>query len=297
MRATRSVVQAKSSTSLRGPTLPATRGFGKQRPSGGKPLPGPLQAKMEGAFGHSLSDVRVHLGNLPEKIGANAFARGSDLFFKRTNYDPGSRKGQALIGHELAHVVQQRQRRVAPTHVAGPLLANQESHLESEAEKAGESVSVQQPKPLPGALIRSSTAGGAHGSAPPIQLNGKKRLLSFLGFGGAGRRVAVSHTRRFPPGTLGSVVHRAVKPTHRVFGDFASGNIGQHYIDRSEDLAAKPTPENIESFAKTETNWWKQQPGLAGAVGGSFPWWARSNILKFTNAPILEDKERNPWWD
>lgn len=137
MNAARSVVQAKSATISRGPSLPAARGFGVPRPGGGKPLPRPLQAKMEGAFGHSFSDIRVHLGDLPEAIGANAFARGSDLFFKRTTYDPSSRRGKSLIGHELAHVVQQRQGRVAPTFRVAGLEVNGDRNLEREADLVG----------------------------------------------------------------------------------------------------------------------------------------------------------------
>lgn len=306
MRASRGVAQAKSATSMHGPALPATRGFGHLRPSGGKPLPRPLQARMEGAFGHSFSDVRVHLGGLPEAIGANAFARGSDLFFKPTNYDPWTRQGQALIGHELAHVVQQRQRRVAPTHRAEPLIANLEPHLENEADRAGEAVSAPRPMPLTGLLAGPSAPGaGRSGPAPPAQLQGGslQRLRQLLGYGGIGRAAAVAHTSLYPPGTLGHVVHRPVKVLHKLAGDFASGDIGRHYQDRSEALAEAATPKRIESFAQTETKWWKQQPGLPGLVGGLLPWQARAGILKFTHAPTLAElkkragQEDHPWLD
>jgi hypothetical protein len=77
----------------------------------GKPLPPPLQREMERAFGADFSDVRVHLGSSkPSGLGAKAYAAGNDIHFVPGAYDPVSPKGQELIAHELAHVVQQRDR-------------------------------------------------------------------------------------------------------------------------------------------------------------------------------------------
>jgi hypothetical protein len=78
--------------------------------SGG--LPEPVQAKMEAAFGADFSNVRVHEGDDAAAIGADAYASGEDLHFAPGKYDPDSEQGQALIGHELAHVEQQRTGRV-----------------------------------------------------------------------------------------------------------------------------------------------------------------------------------------
>src|SRR5207249_5001801 len=73
-------------------------------------LPDALRAKMERSFGHDFSNVRVREapGLLPL-----AFARGDELHFRPGEYDPHSRAGQRLIGHELAHVKQQAEGRVA----------------------------------------------------------------------------------------------------------------------------------------------------------------------------------------
>ncbi len=74
----------------------------------GSPLEAGTRAQMEGAFGADFSDVRVHEGAQAESIGARAFAQGSDIHFAPGQYDPQSAEGQELLGHELAHVVQQR---------------------------------------------------------------------------------------------------------------------------------------------------------------------------------------------
>ncbi len=79
--------------------------------SGGQPLNGEAKSRMGGAFGHDFSAVRVHTnsqaGQLSEKLNARAFTVGSDIAFGPGEYQPGTMIGDALIAHELAHVVQQ----------------------------------------------------------------------------------------------------------------------------------------------------------------------------------------------
>ncbi|MCE9572840.1 MAG: DUF4157 domain-containing protein [Deltaproteobacteria bacterium] len=73
-------------------------------------LGSPISAAMDRAFGADFSDVRVHEGGGDAAaLGALAYTGGSDVHFRQGAYDPGSRGGQELLGHELAHVVQQRQ--------------------------------------------------------------------------------------------------------------------------------------------------------------------------------------------
>jgi hypothetical protein len=77
----------------------------------GQPLEAGLQRKLGAAMGADFSGVRVHTGNqadqLNRSIQAKAFTTGQDVFFRQGTYQPGSRGGQELIAHELAHVVQQ----------------------------------------------------------------------------------------------------------------------------------------------------------------------------------------------
>ena len=111
----------------RAPRLP-------QLQSGGRELPEAVREKMEAAFGVSFRSVRVLVGPEAPAIGALAFARGEQLFFAPGQYDPLSPSGQELLGHELAHVVQQRAGRVRAD--AGSDL-NTDSSLEREADIAG----------------------------------------------------------------------------------------------------------------------------------------------------------------
>jgi len=78
---------------------------------GGQPLPDGLLARMQRSFGADFSAVRVHADSesdsLNHSLRARAFTTGHDLFFRRGEYNPHSRRGQELIAHELTHVVQQ----------------------------------------------------------------------------------------------------------------------------------------------------------------------------------------------
>lgn len=79
---------------------------------GGQALPNSVREYMEPRFGHNFSKVRVHIdtqaGDIARSINARAFAFGQDIVFGSGQYAPGSSKGQRLLAHELAHVVQQK---------------------------------------------------------------------------------------------------------------------------------------------------------------------------------------------
>jgi hypothetical protein len=103
---------------------------------GGRPLPDPVRGKMEAALGANFSDVRVHVGPQAERIGAIAFTVGSDIYFAPGRFQPDTMPGQQLLGHELAHVVQQRAGRVRNPLGSG-LAVVQDHALEAEADRLG----------------------------------------------------------------------------------------------------------------------------------------------------------------
>jgi hypothetical protein len=67
---------------------------------------------MESAFGTSFQHVRSHTdataGALSSRVNARAFTVGNHIAFGSGEYQPGTIMGDALIAHELAHVVQQQ---------------------------------------------------------------------------------------------------------------------------------------------------------------------------------------------
>lgn len=120
-----------------GPAMQIPPALLQLRPhAAGQRLPEAIQKKMEAVFGTDFSDVRVHVGSEASSIGALAFAHGSDVYFAHGQYNPNTSHGQRLIGHELAHVVQQRSGRVRNPFGSG-LAVVQDPGLEAEAERMG----------------------------------------------------------------------------------------------------------------------------------------------------------------
>ncbi len=102
----------------------------------GSPLPEGVRGEMERALGADFTDVRIHVGPQAQSIGAIAFTVGSNLYFAPGRYQPDTVEGRRLLGHELAHVVQQKQGRVRGT--AGTVSVVQDAMLEAEADRAGD---------------------------------------------------------------------------------------------------------------------------------------------------------------
>jgi hypothetical protein len=102
---------------------PLTAPDGGQRPS-----PRVLR-RLEHGLRADLSALRVHTGptadRLAHGLGADAFACGAHVFFRRGAYRPDTPAGFRLLAHEAAHVVQQALGRVGgaghgPWTVSGP---------------------------------------------------------------------------------------------------------------------------------------------------------------------------------
>lgn len=77
----------------------------------GSPLPANTKAQMENSFGTDFSNVRLHTDNnavqMNKDLHAQAFTRGSDIYFNSGKYNPATSTGKHLLAHELTHVAQQ----------------------------------------------------------------------------------------------------------------------------------------------------------------------------------------------
>lgn len=101
-------------------------------------IPGPVLTKMEQAFKTDFSTVRVHANSTYARtIGALAYTRGNDIHFAPGKYNPETRQGQELLGHELAHRFQNGQERVRPTTQIKGLPVNDNPGLEKQANCLG----------------------------------------------------------------------------------------------------------------------------------------------------------------
>jgi hypothetical protein len=103
----------------------------------GRSLEPGVRRTMEQFFGADFSGVRVHVGSAAQAMGALAFTLGEEIHFAPGLYNPSSREGIALLGHELTHVVQQRAGRVANPYGKGVALV-QDPNLEAQADQIGQ---------------------------------------------------------------------------------------------------------------------------------------------------------------
>ena len=97
-------------------------------------------------------------------LGAHAFAQGNQVHFAPGKYNPTSQSGQKLLGHELTHVVQQRQGRVSPTTQLKDAKINDDVSLEKEADDLGAKAAEGKEAPLKHSNTRSIDSNSA-----PIQ--------------------------------------------------------------------------------------------------------------------------------
>ncbi len=124
------------------------------------------------------SDVNVHTdSSQATSMGALAYAQGNDIHFAPGQYNPESRAGQELIGHELAHITQQKQGRVKANTESNGKPVNNDPGLEKEADSFGKTYanSLQSGDTAP---IQNKLSGG-YGSNNNIQKKEVEEKPSF----------------------------------------------------------------------------------------------------------------------
>lgn len=153
---------------------PAPRSSGPAPPrrrrehSAARPLPGPVLARMETAFGADFSEVAVREDDEAAALGAAAFTRGSEIVFHPGAYDPHSPESLEVLAHELAHVLQQRAGRVSAEQTV-----NDDPALEAEAEQAGKLAARGESVP-----VAAAEPDGVACAAPVAQAVEWKKLVS-----------------------------------------------------------------------------------------------------------------------
>jgi hypothetical protein len=131
-------------------------------PSVGGALPPQLRARLERALTADLSGVRVAVDPAVAAMGARAHARGTEIRFAPGAYDPDSPAGQQLIAHEVVHLLQQADGRVAADGAVGGVPVATDPALEQEADVAAA-------RALAGEQVRPSGASPRDDDAAPIQ--------------------------------------------------------------------------------------------------------------------------------
>jgi hypothetical protein len=101
----------KSVTDEQGHLKPKIAATIQQKRGSGMSLPDEIRKDASKKLGKDFKNVRIHTDdtadNLSRSISARAFTIGSDIFFKKSVFAPGTSRGRETIIHELTHVVQQ----------------------------------------------------------------------------------------------------------------------------------------------------------------------------------------------
>ncbi len=105
-------------------------------------LPAGVRRELEAAFGARFGRVRVHTDGDGTRGGQVAWVLGEDIHVAAGVWPPGTPWGRRVLGHEVAHVVQQRAGRVGR--------GADRRALEAEAHAAGERFALGLPVRLPG---------------------------------------------------------------------------------------------------------------------------------------------------
>lgn len=236
---------------------PASPASPPRATGGGAPLPEATAQKMERAFQTSFADVRVRVGEAAPAVGARAYAQGNQLTFAPGHYEPGTEHGDALIAHELTHVVQQRAGRVSTPQAqpessdAAPI--NADPGLEAEADAAGDRVARGEPAGI------AAGGSGAASSDGPIQ-----RAVGFEFEFGEWR------SERAAGGRLakGEAIER-VDGAFQVQGEDVASAVDQSAVEFVTEPAA--TPDDVARIvggaaAKAEEYFARPDPGRVGDV-------------------------------
>lgn len=133
-----------------------------QREAAGQSLTQESRESMERLFGHDFSTVRLHQDSRAVQVArlvhANAFAVGEHIFWGMPEVSPTSLQGRQLLGHELVHVLQQRQ-----------MSARSSSMLNIELADSG--ASEREAERIAADVVRATPAALAHEASPKTERN------------------------------------------------------------------------------------------------------------------------------
>jgi hypothetical protein len=134
----------------------------RARLGSGNPLDSGLRSRMESVFRQSFAHVRVHTDDraagISDHLNAKAFTVGEHVAFGSREYRPGTPEGEALIAHELAHVVQQSAS--GPSVASARVTAPESAALEADADRAASGAVASLWGWLPGMDARPGRSSG-----------------------------------------------------------------------------------------------------------------------------------------
>ncbi len=161
-RAQQAPAEQKFGTSVPGPSIqelaagamPSTEQMGHR-----VDLPDAIREKMEASFGADFSGVKLYESQTVADAGANAMTMGSNVAFAPGQLDLASTSGQALLGHELSHVVSQARGESAGQGFLADAGLEAQADRQGALAAQGESVYTGPVTPLSASAVPASAAG------------------------------------------------------------------------------------------------------------------------------------------
>ncbi len=145
-------------------------------------LPKELKGKLASHFGYSVDNLEFRESSDVDALGAQAYAAGNVVHFRPGQFQPDTRQGQKMIGHEVAHVLQQAKGSVEGGAGAVSLDAGHESSADRHGEEVASMKNTEADEGLremPTASLESAPVQGwGVGGLSSVVLNwfkGKKR--------------------------------------------------------------------------------------------------------------------------
>jgi hypothetical protein len=133
-------------------------------------LPPEVSAKMESTMDVDTSQINIKKDSeKAEAAGALAMAQGNEIHFAKGQYDPNSKQGQSLIGHEVKHFEQQSKGQVQATSSVNGMPVNDNAGLEAEADRAGEQAAQAKADPNAVAQKKSASPSAPSNTNAPAQ--------------------------------------------------------------------------------------------------------------------------------
>ncbi|WP_407333985.1 DUF4157 domain-containing protein [Enterovibrio sp. 27052020O] len=179
----KATMSAQSSAAFAGSGVSMTKppmSTNSQQPDGH--LPEELRQRAEKTFGAEFPEAKLYTGGVAQRyarqLQAKAFTAGSDVYFGAGFYNPDSKQGLSLIGHELTHVVQQRR------GLSFAKLNGSSDTYEQEADRGGEAFAAGKPFQLStpsGSIGRWTQKMDAGESASAVGVADPSHQLDFLG--------------------------------------------------------------------------------------------------------------------
>jgi Domain of unknown function (DUF4157) len=141
----------------------------------GRSLDPALQRKMEERFGQDFSSVKIHsdaqAADSAQSVGAIAYTAGENIVLGSGQADKlRSAQGEAMLAHELAHVVQQRNGPVDGTPAPGGIkISDPGDRFERQAETVASNAMSESPPSVQ--TMRGSASGVASNQVTVQRLN------------------------------------------------------------------------------------------------------------------------------